>query len=75
MPCVKDLFCTNQILTTAGSKMLSNFVPSYESIVTQKHSIKVQLCLAKLIWMSLPWAHQINIALMGRLFKPMEQSM
>lgn len=33
---VKDNFCTRDILTTAGSKMLHNFVPRYESTVTQR---------------------------------------
>ena len=33
---VKDLFCTNNFQTTAASKMLNNFIPSYESTVTQK---------------------------------------
>lgn len=32
----KDLFCTKGIRTTACSKMLANFVPPYESTVTQK---------------------------------------
>lgn len=32
---VKDLFCTKDVKTTAGSKMLGNFVPSYESTVSQ----------------------------------------
>ena len=32
---VKDLFCTDGIKTTAGSKILSNFIPTYESTVTQ----------------------------------------
>jgi len=31
---VKDLFCTLGVKTTAGSKMLENFVPNYESSIT-----------------------------------------
>ncbi len=31
---MKDLFCTNQIKTTAGSKILENFIPFYESTVS-----------------------------------------
>ena len=33
---VKDLFCTSDIRTTAGSNILNNFVPTYESTVTKK---------------------------------------
>ena len=32
---VKDLFCTSGVKTTAGSKILNNFIPTYESTVTQ----------------------------------------
>ena len=28
---VKDLFCTDGVKTTAGSKILNNFVPTYET--------------------------------------------
>ena len=33
---MKDLFCTAGVRTTAGSKILDNFIPPYESTVSQK---------------------------------------
>ncbi len=33
---IKDLFCTEGVQTTAGSKMLKGFKPTYESFVTKK---------------------------------------
>ena len=32
---VKDMFCTKDVKTTASSKILENFCPTYESTVTQ----------------------------------------
>src|SRR2546423_5906454 len=32
---IKDLYCTKGVRTTAGSNILDNFTPSYESTVTQ----------------------------------------
>jgi len=32
---IKDLFCTEGVRTTAGSRILSNFVPPYESTVSR----------------------------------------
>jgi aspartyl-tRNA(Asn)/glutamyl-tRNA(Gln) amidotransferase subunit A len=32
---IKDLFCTKGVRTTAGSRILGNFIPPYESTVTQ----------------------------------------
>ncbi len=35
----KDIFCTKNVLTTCGSRMLSNFVPPYDAhVVTQLNS-------------------------------------
>jgi len=45
---VKDLFCTNGVKTTAGSKMLSNFIPTYESTVTQNIWNEGAILLGKL---------------------------
>ena len=33
---MKDIFCEKGIRTTASSRMLENFVPPYESTVTER---------------------------------------
>jgi aspartyl-tRNA(Asn)/glutamyl-tRNA(Gln) amidotransferase subunit A len=45
---VKDLFCTNGVKTTAGSKMLNNFIPTYESTVTENIWNEGAILLGKL---------------------------
>ena len=45
---VKDLFCTKNIKTTAGSKILNNFVPIYESTVTENIWNEGAILLGKL---------------------------
>ena len=44
----KDLFCTKDTLTTASSKILSNFIPTYESTVTNNCINKGAITLGKL---------------------------
>ena len=44
---IKDLFCTTNIPTTAGSKILSNFKPTYESFVTKKLLTKGSVFVGK----------------------------
>ena len=44
---IKDLFCTEGVLTTAGSHILDGFVPPYESTVTRKLWESGAVCLGK----------------------------
>ena len=44
---LKDLFCTKGVKTTAASKMLENFVPEYESTVSQKLADAGSILLGK----------------------------
>jgi aspartyl-tRNA(Asn)/glutamyl-tRNA(Gln) amidotransferase subunit A len=44
---VKDLFCTKGVRTTAGSKMLANFIPTYESTVSQNVAANGTIMLGK----------------------------
>jgi len=45
---VKDLFCTKNVKTTAGSKILNNFIPTYESTVTSNLWAQGAFLLGKL---------------------------
>jgi aspartyl-tRNA(Asn)/glutamyl-tRNA(Gln) amidotransferase subunit A len=45
---VQDLFCTKDVKTTAGSKILNNFIPPYESTVTQNIWNEGAILLGKL---------------------------
>lgn len=44
---IKDLFCSKGLKTTSGSKMLSNFIPTYESTVSNNILQKGAISLGK----------------------------
>ncbi|MFC2990816.1 Asp-tRNA(Asn)/Glu-tRNA(Gln) amidotransferase subunit GatA [Halomonas tibetensis] len=44
---IKDLFCTEGVLTTAGSKMLGNFVSPYDATVVEKLKAAGMVSLGK----------------------------
>lgn len=52
---IKDLFCTKDLRTTACSHILENFIPPYESTVTQNLLDDGALFLGKRIWTNLQW--------------------
>ena len=43
----KDIFCTNGVATTCGSKMLANLVPPYDATVTENFRKAGAVCLGK----------------------------
>jgi len=43
----KDIFCTNGVKTSCGSKMLDNFVPPYDATVVTKMAQAGVVCLGK----------------------------
>ena len=43
----KDIFCTNGVLTTCGSKMLGNFVPPYDATVVSNYRQAGAIMLGK----------------------------
>ncbi|QSP94542.1 Asp-tRNA(Asn)/Glu-tRNA(Gln) amidotransferase subunit GatA [Marinobacter salinisoli] len=43
----KDIFCTNGVRTTCGSRMLENFAPPYDATVTENFRKAGAVCLGK----------------------------
>lgn len=43
----KDIFCTNGVRTSCGSRMLENFVPPYDATVVEKLAAAGMVCLGK----------------------------
>jgi len=43
----KDIFCTNGVTTTAGSKMLADFVPPYDATIVANFRAAGAVCLGK----------------------------
>ena len=52
---VKDVICTEGVLTTCSSRMLEEFVPPYNATVMQSCTATTRSWLARATWTSLLW--------------------
>jgi len=68
---VKDLFCTKDIKTTAGSKILNNFIPTYESTVTEHIWKDGAILLGKLNCDEFAMGSATNTSYFGNTINPL----
>ena len=71
---VKDLFCTNGTKTTAGSKMLENFVPNYESTVTSNLWSEGAFLLGKLNCDEFAMGSSNETSFFGNVINPIKEN-
>ena len=71
---VKDLFATKGILTTASSKILGNFIPNYESTVTQNLWESGAVLLGKVGCDEFAMGSSNETSSFGNVFNPWSQN-
>ncbi len=52
---IKDILCTREIRTTCGSKILENFIPTYNATAVEKIIDNGAVIVGKPIWMNSAW--------------------
>ena len=72
---VKDLFCTKDVKTTAGSKILENFVPTYESTVTSNLWKEGAVLLGKLNCDEFAMGSSNETSFFGNVINPIEKNL
>ena len=71
---VKDLFCTNGVRTTAGSKMLENFIPTYESTITSNLWSEGAFLLGKLNCDEYAMGSSNETSFFGNVINPVKEN-
>ena len=72
---VKDLFCTKNVKTTAGSKILENFIPTYESTVTSNLWKEGAILLGKLNCDEFAMGSSNETSFFGNVINPIEKNL
>jgi aspartyl-tRNA(Asn)/glutamyl-tRNA(Gln) amidotransferase subunit A len=72
---IKDLFCTKNIKTTASSKILNNFVPTYESTVTQNLWDEGAILLGKLNCDEFAMGSSNETSFFGNVISPIDKNL
>tara|TARA_Y100001970_G_scaffold281565_1_gene392578 strand:+ start:839 stop:2296 length:1458 start_codon:yes stop_codon:yes gene_type:complete len=72
---VKDLFCTKNVKTTAGSKILENFIPTYESTVTSNLWKEGAVLLGKLNCDEFAMGSSNETSFFGNVFNPIGENL
>ena len=72
---VKDLFCTKNLRTTAGSKILGNFIPTYESTVTENLWNDGCILLGKLNCDEFAMGSSNETSFFGNVQSPVEENL
>ena len=72
---VKDLFCTKNVRTTASSKILENFVPAYESTVTQNIWNEGAILLGKLNCDEFAMGSSNETSFFGNVISPIDDKL
>ena len=72
---VKDLFCTKNVKTTASSKILSNFIPTYESTVTQNLWNDGAILLGKLNCDEFAMGSSNETSFFGNVISPIDKNL
>ena len=71
---VKDLFCTSGVKTTAASKMLENFIPNYESTVTNNLWSEGAFLLGKLNCDEYAMGSSNETSFFGNVINPIKEN-
>jgi aspartyl-tRNA(Asn)/glutamyl-tRNA(Gln) amidotransferase subunit A len=72
---VKDLFCTKGVKTTAGSKILEKFIPTYESTVTKNLWDAGAILLGKLNCDEFAMGSSNETSFFGNVISPIDNNL